>query len=734
MKINKIYISGFGCYRNEEFTAQEGINEFCIKNGGGKTTLTWFLVAMFYGLKDFSDKKKFYAPREGEAYGGSIEFSHEDKNYRIERHFCPDTLRVIDMSTGFPMPEFQDETKETIGFRFLKVDSETFMRSLFIGERTIKEIDRMKKNEGKDEKETVENTNLHYTGVTPAMHAKIANLFEEADLDSFSKAMIGLKNYIGGNTRGTVYYKNLSKDVQGLETELRNNTREAAERRADSAREAVRNLENEIKEIENEIETLDKKEKTLLEDHKKASDRIAKLSIKDRFENLEETLTERKNDLEKARVELTNQDGEFREFGPNELSDIQREISGIPHFEAGIEELYAREKDLITKKEKSESEEPKDAGAGKMVFAFISLFFALGFLAAGFLSPFFFIGAGVLTALTIFLFISWSKGKNSYNEKCREFADEKAKLEKEISDIHNEILTQQKADEKLQPIRSFFASYGLEGTRLSELQENFNRVKELDSSLKHARDEMKRAEAEYQKYLDEHEEDLKEIASNENGAASMTPDDIEKAISALEGEKSEKKETLTAKSKVLREKDNLKNQSIKEAGEYIEKEERLAAKKDELTSLDEKNKIHDLTVRYLTEAKEQMAAENGGRLIERFQHYLGLFFPQENDLNPLASATYYSVDANGIVHITANGVTSQTDILSSGYRDITYFCLRMALVDLLYGEEKVPLILDEPFLRLDDHFMEVAKGVLSEIAQKRQVFYFTCRESERINA
>ena len=56
-------------------------------------------------------------------------------------------------------------------------------------------------------------------------------------------------------------------------------------------------------------------------------------------------------------------------------------------------------------------------------------------------------------------------------------------------------------------------------------------------------------------------------------------------------------------------------------------------------------------------------------------------------------------------------------------------CMRMALVEAMYKEEKPFLIFDDPFVNLDDNNIKGAMKLLDEIAKNYQVIYFTCSES-----
>ena len=68
-------------------------------------------------------------------------------------------------------------------------------------------------------------------------------------------------------------------------------------------------------------------------------------------------------------------------------------------------------------------------------------------------------------------------------------------------------------------------------------------------------------------------------------------------------------------------------------------------------------------------------------------------------------------------------------LYTSGKQDLVGVCMRMALVEAMYKEEKPFLIFDDPFVNLDDNNIKGAMKLLDEIAKNYQVIYFTCSES-----
>ncbi len=70
--------------------------------------------------------------------------------------------------------------------------------------------------------------------------------------------------------------------------------------------------------------------------------------------------------------------------------------------------------------------------------------------------------------------------------------------------------------------------------------------------------------------------------------------------------------------------------------------------------------------------------------------------------------------------------------LSTGQRSICALCFRLALIKNMYREQRLFLVLDDPFTALDGKHMEKVKGVLQELSKDAQLIYFTCHESRKI--
>ncbi len=84
------------------------------------------------------------------------------------------------------------------------------------------------------------------------------------------------------------------------------------------------------------------------------------------------------------------------------------------------------------------------------------------------------------------------------------------------------------------------------------------------------------------------------------------------------------------------------------------------------------------------------------------------------------------------LHFERNGVERSEKHLSSGQRSICALCFRLALIENMY-EGKLPfLILDDPFLALDEGHIVKVKEVLQALSKEMQLIYFSCHSSRTL--
>jgi len=123
----------------------------------------------------------------------------------------------------------------------------------------------------------------------------------------------------------------------------------------------------------------------------------------------------------------------------------------------------------------------------------------------------------------------------------------------------------------------------------------------------------------------------------------------------------------------------------------------------------------------LAAAKQTMLSRYSDPVLESFMRYHAMVTGE--------SSEGYHVDADLNVTYEEEGMPRPQSTLSSGRRDLTGLCLRLALADAMYGEDKPFLILDDSFSNFDDHNMKGIAGLLEKVSESYQIVYMTCSSS-----
>lgn len=108
MILKRLHIENFGKLQNCDIDFSKGINEFCEDNGFGKTTLSIFIKAMFYGMPASRDnlkmERKKYMPWQGGNFGGYIEYEQAEESFRLTRFFGKtpegDSFELLNLGTN----------------------------------------------------------------------------------------------------------------------------------------------------------------------------------------------------------------------------------------------------------------------------------------------------------------------------------------------------------------------------------------------------------------------------------------------------------------------------------------------------------------------------------------------------------------------------------------------------------------------------------------------------------
>jgi DNA repair exonuclease SbcCD ATPase subunit len=153
-----------------------------------------------------------------------------------------------------------------------------------------------------------------------------------------------------------------------------------------------------------------------------------------------------------------------------------------------------------------------------------------------------------------------------------------------------------------------------------------------------------------------------------------------------------------------------------------EKEQELA---EMLDLSQQEQKLYDtvtVTQEFLQKAREQLTSRYMEPISRAFRKYFNMLAGAEEEKT-------WQIDANIEFRMKEQGELRETKWLSTGYQDLVGICMRLAMVDAMYQGEKPFLILDDPFVNLDEEKTNSGMQLLMAVAQEYQILYFTCHSS-----
>ena len=165
-----------------------------------------------------------------------------------------------------------------------------------------------------------------------------------------------------------------------------------------------------------------------------------------------------------------------------------------------------------------------------------------------------------------------------------------------------------------------------------------------------------------------------------------------------------------------------KSDFIRQADKSLEKYPDILAETSQL--YDQKQRAQNTlfmlkrTIQLITRAKENLANRYLGKVERLFNSYLQIWLQNDAIHGILDIDFRISMEDNQKVHL-AEGY-------STGYCDLIDLCMRLALVDTLFESEAPFLILDDPFVNLDEDRLNKSMDLLQLIASDKQIIYFVC--------
>ena len=196
-------------------------------------------------------------------------------------------------------------------------------------------------------------------------------------------------------------------------------------------------------------------------------------------------------------------------------------------------------------------------------------------------------------------------------------------------------------------------------------------------------------------------------------------------IGDLRDEVAELEEEIEKETEALSNFRNRLEERQEERDELILLKVRLEEDKERLAKYEKDYDLMSKTLEFLSRAKNELSLKYTGPTMEGFKKYCSFFDEEDSES--------FRIDTDLNLTKTEEGMQRRISDLSLGLREVTDFCLRLALIDAMYQKEKPFVILDDPFSDYDKSNLSGAMKVLEDISKDYQIIYFTCHESRTVN-
>lgn len=677
MKIKTLYLKRFGRFTDKTIKLDDGINVVYGFNESGKSTIAFFIRAMLFGLNEEMDKNgayaKYYPWSEEEDFGGSMDFEHNNVNYRLTRAFYGQnkTVKLVNKDTGRELVPAERALTEL----FPGLTEKDYLNSYFCFEGSEKPVSEMA---AKLKKHAV-----------PKKDKKSAVVDTDYALRVLDERRRGLSD--------TELIGRIKKLDEIIDKE------EKTERKLDEIAAMELAGRNEIEELNNKL-----------------AERLQPSSFEDKeteYYQHKERYQVYKKDLELSR-ELSEQlekailVREDLESNSEKLERCKEELTAVRIFKKKNQDGAARTRQEIESAGRLLLTESKNNLFVQSVF----LVFAIILVIAGFVmkledvTPFYcillFVGAAISTIMFVVWTIKWHTKKNKDKEELE-------KLRENLKDYQNEYELYFRAHSSEEELTVRYEEYLKEDGRIPEIIE---KESELSGQLERLNKELEVRDGELLKFFSQFGmvEDLKDdelVLQEEN--LKTAKDRRLKEVEEIKTRVSELNESM------------IKMHMQVEAGE--ENEASLLKHKDERSALLEKQKESAKKIKAIELAMKMIETlanedhESFSKVInQKASGYAAAFtgnqytsFITDEKLN--CKVDYY--DKYVPVENLSNGAEEQMNLV-----------LRLSIGDVILKDYELPLIFDDAFVYYDDARLA---GTLQEIGKRKdQIVIFTCQSRE----
>ena len=780
MKLISLYIENFGGLSHYQLHFEAGLTVVSQPNGFGKTTLAEFIRAMLYGFPRKGktlekSRRQKYAPWNGGVFGGNLVFEHAGRSFRLERTFgaAPkgDTFTLIDLATN----RKSDAYSEDIGIELFGLDGDSFERSAYLPQA--------------EQEGTLATASIQAKLTDLVEDSSDVGSFDKA-IAALRAKRSALIPYRGSGGAAAETAGRISRLQMRLDAALEQQTQLTA------AQEEAAQLEAELGVTQNDLAQLREALSAASEMAAIAAQQRQYAELQARCREVSaqaahfqaqypmglpdsQELTAAEETADHLAV-LTAQAVEAQPEGQEYLRESNRfewrlptraELDAYRKKCGEYERLQANLQDAqfsAAAPEQEEHRNPEPAQSAVPIGTIAALTAGAAGIAGGALLMLLraFLPGVIVLSIGAAAMLAGVLGLLHRKKQCvQALRAQRELLDRRRAEAQQELAALCQASECCgAEITAFLAEFGIEVpprhflAGLTELEHHVARYAQLQEQQAHREQQSAAMEAHrrtlrefFTRYGLQMEQDtrpqLRRLRADARDAQaaqflsqSLTAQaetfraEHEQAL-AVEIRQTADPEQIKLQEKQLRDAmTELTGRLLRQrqrVQELREKVSEIPLLREELERLQQKQaenrenaRILDDTMAFLQQAREMLSTGYLGTIRTRFGDYL-------TQLEGSAGERYF-IDADFQVQLERSGQVRELAYFSAGQADLVMLCMRFALVDALFKGQEVFVILDDPFVNLDDAHTAQALQLLRALSAQRQMLYLTCHSSRTL--